>query len=119
MRPGPRSAILAFVLLTLGIVVSARAGETTIRVGAIEGTLLVPDGTDRAPVALLIAGSGPMDRDGNSAAIKPATLKKLAEQLALRGIASLRYDKRGSRGWNAAFGSPEDFRFAHFIDDAA
>jgi pimeloyl-ACP methyl ester carboxylesterase len=118
MFRGARSAAVAFALLIPGAMVSALAGETTVRVGAIEGTLLVPDGADRPQVALLIAGSGPTDRDGNGPTSKPATLKKLAEQLALQGIASLRYDKRSSRGWSAAFGKLEDFRFTHFVEDA-
>ena len=117
MRTGTRSALLA--LLILGLTVSVQARETTVRVGAIEGTLLIPDNVERPPVAVLIAGSGPTDRDGNGPTINPATLKKLAQQLALRSIASLRYDKRGSRTWDSTFGSPEDFRFAHFVDDAA
>jgi len=46
-------------------------------------------------------------------------LKKLAEQLAARNIATLRYDKRGAGGWKKEFGKPEDFRFKDFVDDAA
>jgi uncharacterized protein len=67
---------------------------------------------------LLIAGSGSTDHDGNGPQVKPATLKKLAEQLAARKIASLRYDKRGAGGWKPQFGRPEDFRFKDYVDDA-
>lgn len=98
---------------------SAFADETNVRVGAIDGVLTIPQGVDRPPVALLIAGSGSVDRDGNGPQLKPATLKKLAEQLALHGIASLRYDKRGAKGWKPQFGKPEDFRFKDYVDDAA
>ncbi|MBH9787677.1 alpha/beta hydrolase, partial [Clostridioides difficile] len=49
-----------------------------------------------SPVALIIAGSGPTDKDGNSAlAGKNNSLKMLAEGLAQQGIATVRYDKRG------------------------
>lgn len=59
------------------------------------GTLTVPDGLKKFPVALLIAGSGPTDRNGNNLTMKNNSLKMLAEALAKNGIASLRYDKRG------------------------
>jgi pimeloyl-ACP methyl ester carboxylesterase len=99
--------------------VSASAEETSIRVGAIDAVLAVPSDVERPPVALLIAGSGSTDHDGNGPQVKPATLKKLAEQLAARKIATLRYDKRGAGGWRPEFGRPEDFRFKDYVDDAA
>lgn len=50
----------------------------------------------KVPVALLIAGSGPTDRDGNSSlGLRTDAYRLVAEALAARGIASLRYDKRG------------------------
>jgi uncharacterized protein len=98
---------------------NASAEETSIRVGAIDAVLAAPSDVERPPVALLIAGSGSTDHDGNGPQIKPATLKKLAEQLAARKIATLRYDKRGAGGWKAEFGRPEDFRFKDYVDDAA
>ncbi|TDE56337.1 alpha/beta fold hydrolase [Nonomuraea mesophila] len=50
-----------------------------------------------APAVLLIAGSGPTDRDGNSAQLGGVdTLKTMAELLSAEGVASLRYDKLGS-----------------------
>ena len=97
----------------------AAAEESAVRIGALDAIMTTPSGVERPPVALLIAGSGSIDRDGNGPQLKPATLKKLAEQLAARGIASLRYDKRGARGWKAEFGRPEDFRFKDYVDDAA
>jgi alpha-beta hydrolase superfamily lysophospholipase len=77
-----------------------------------------PD-VERPPIALLIAGSGSTDHDGNGPQVKPATLKKIAEQLSARKIATLRYDKRGAGGWKPEFGRPEDFRFKDYVDDAA
>jgi pimeloyl-ACP methyl ester carboxylesterase len=100
------------------MIANACAEETQIRVGAIEAVLAIPPHVERSPVALLIAGSGPTDRDGNGPGIKPATLKKLSEQLAAHKIATLRYDKRGAGGWKPEFGRPEDFRFKDFVDDA-
>lgn len=117
MRPVVIRCALAVALMALASGVSAE--ESAVRIGALDAVLTTPAGVERPPVALLIAGSGSTDRDGNGPQLKPATLKKLAEQLATQGIASLRYDKRGARGWKAEFGRPEDFRFKDYVDDAA
>ena len=115
-----RTIIGALALLgLLGIAAGASAEETKIRVGAIDAVLTTPPDVERPPIALLIAGSGSTDHDGNGPQVKPATLKKLAEQLAARKIATLRYDKRGAGGWKPEFGRPEDFRFKDYVDDAA
>ncbi|MBD2839106.1 alpha/beta fold hydrolase [Pseudomonas sp. JM0905a] len=64
--------------------------------GILRGTLLRPKTDQPVPVALIIAGSGPTDRDGNNAiGGRNDSLKKLAQLLARNGIASVRYDKRG------------------------
>jgi hypothetical protein len=102
-----------------GTAIIAGAEETAIRVGNIDAVLTTPANVERPVVALLIAGSGTTDRDGNGPQAKPDTLKKLAGQLAARNIATLRYDKRGAGGWKPEFGKPEDFRFKDFVDDAA
>ena len=64
--------------------------------GNINGTLLLPKVNVPCPVVLLIAGSGPTDRNMNqSASVKTNSFLLLAEELAKRGIASVRFDKRG------------------------
>ncbi|MDH4559809.1 alpha/beta fold hydrolase [Pseudomonas sp. BN411] len=64
--------------------------------GILRGTLLRPKTDQPVPVALIIAGSGPTDRDGNNPiGGRNDSLKKLAQLLARNGIASVRYDKRG------------------------
>jgi uncharacterized protein len=114
-----RALLQAFALVFICVFASvAFADESNVRVGPLDAVLTTPAGVERPPVALLIAGSGSIDRDGNSPQLKPATLKKLAEQLAAHGIASLRYDKRGANGWKPVFGRPEDFRFKDYVDDA-
>ena len=114
-----RTIVVALAILGIfPMAVNASAEETKIRVGAIDAVLTVPSDVERPPVALLIAGSGTTDHDGNGPQIKPATLKKLSEQLAARKIATLRYDKRGAGGWKPEFGRPEDFRFRDYVDDA-
>ncbi|MGP4076246.1 alpha/beta hydrolase [Halobacillus sp. K22] len=88
--------------------------------GTLYGSLLLPEKDSRQPVALIIPGSGPTDRNGNSPGIqgKNNSLKLLAEELADRGVASVRYDKRGA-GKNAQAVTKEgDIRFDQFVDDA-
>src|ERR1700732_4016332 len=114
-----RTLIGALAVLGLsGMAVTAAADESKIRVGFIDAVLTGPPDVERPPVLLLIAGSGSIDHDGNGPQAKPATLKKLSEQLVSRKIATLRYDKRGAGGWKPEFGRPEDFRFPQFVDDA-
>ncbi len=113
------TAIVTLAVLGLcGATASAGAEEAKIRVGAIDAVLTTPPDVERPPVVLLIAGSGSTDHDGNGPQVKPATLKKLSEQLVARKIATLRYDKRGAGGWKPEFGRPEDFRFKDFVEDA-
>jgi hypothetical protein len=60
----------------------------------IDGTLLVPNAIEKPDLAIIIAGSGPTDRNGNQNLLKNNSLKKLAERLSNEGIATFRYDKR-------------------------
>lgn len=65
----------------------------------VYGTFRHPAGRGRAvPGALLIAGSGPTDRNGDSAVMpgRLDTLRNLAQALSDDGVASLRYDKLGT-----------------------
>jgi uncharacterized protein len=114
-----RTALAVIAVLFAAFAANASAEETKVTVGAIDAVLTMPAGVAKPPVALLIAGTGTIDHDGNGPQMKPATLKKLSDQLVSRNIATLRYDKRGAGGWKPAFGKPEDFRFRDFVDDAS
>ena len=81
----PLARALATLILACALPALAAAEESNVRIGALDAVLTIPDGVERPPVALLFAGSGSIDRDGNGPQLKPATLKKLAEQLASRG----------------------------------
>ena len=59
----------------------------------LAGTLTLPKGEGPFPAALLIAGSGPQDRDESLANHRPFLL--IADALTRKGSAVLRYDKRG------------------------
>ena len=110
--------VIIAALLLVASMASAAADERRIHVGAIDAVLTVPANVEKPPVALLIAGSGSTDHDGNGPQAKPATLKKLSDDLLAQNIATLRYDKRGAGGWKKEFGNPADFRFKDYVDDA-
>jgi pimeloyl-ACP methyl ester carboxylesterase len=87
---------------------------------ALAGTLLLPAAAGKVPVVLLIAGSGPTDRDGNSGpGAQTDNLKMLARGLAAQGVASLRYDKRGIGASRAAMKFETTLRVDAYVDDAA
>src|SRR5689334_4144240 len=94
----------------------------TTATGSIYGTLTLPvGGSGVVPVALIIAGSGPTDRNGNNPMLPGAndTYKVLADLLAVQGIAGVRYDKRGIGASASAMQSEDRLRFDTYIDDAA
>ena len=64
----------------------------------MNGTLTYPEGNGPFPVVVMVAGSGPTDRDWNSPLI-PGTngsARLLANFLSGKGYVTLRYDKRAS-----------------------
>lgn len=88
--------LLIFFSLITGLAFSQEKtfSETDLTISKwIDGSLIVPNsGSDQ--LAIIIAGSGPTDRNGNQNFLKTNNLKKLAQDLAQNGIASFRYDKR-------------------------
>ena len=103
---------------------SARAASEDVLIetelGPLAGTYLLPESGAPKAVALIIAGSGPTDRNGNSKVIPGSnnSLKMLAEALADNGVGSLRYDKRligESAGTDL---SEAELRFDTYIEDA-
>lgn len=115
-------AILMAVLAFSHDHVSAAAEDVLVEteLGPLAGTYLLPDAGKPKAVALIIAGSGPTDRNGNSKAIPGSnnSLKMLAEALAENGIGSLRYDKRLIAESASTSLSEADLRFDTYIDDA-
>ncbi|WP_299392695.1 alpha/beta hydrolase [Pelagibius sp.] len=85
--------------------------------GLLEGTLLKP-AEGASQVVLIIPGSGPTDRDGNSPyGVRAATYRLLAEGLAAAGVASLRIDKRGMFASQAALADPNAVTVADYAND--
>ena len=113
--------VLALAAFTLHIQAQILADEISVLKtpsGSIEGTLLCPYTSEKAPLVLIIAGSGPTDRDGNNISMKNNSLKLLAEGLKANHIASLRYDKRGIGKSASAAIQESDLRFEHYVEDA-
>ena len=111
-------------LLLLAAPLAATAAERPVQLardfGTLYGTLRTPD-DGASTVVLLVAGSGPTDRDGNNPlGVGAGTYKLLAEALDEAGIASLRYDKRaiGSSRLDDA-STLADLTFDMYVDDAA
>jgi pimeloyl-ACP methyl ester carboxylesterase len=87
--------------------------------GMISGSLVMPAKVVKPPVVLIIAGSGPTDRNCNGPQLRTDAYRLLAQSLEDRGIASVRYDKRGIAGSAAALASESDIRFDDYVNDAA
>jgi fermentation-respiration switch protein FrsA (DUF1100 family) len=79
----------------------------------LAGALTLPEGKGPFPAAILLAGSGPNDRNESLFAHKPFLV--LADYLTRHGIAVLRYDKRG---FDKPRGEFLQATTADFADDA-
>jgi len=86
--------------------------------GEIKGSLMLPEGEGPFKLAIIHQGSGPTDRDGNSAiAGDNNSLKMVAQDLAQAGIASLRFDKRGIAKSMSLIEREEDLVFEDYVND--
>ncbi len=98
---------MSFKTLALTLAFAAIAGaaqaapvETFVEMpgglAPLKGTMLAPAEGPRGPAVLILAGSGPTDRDGNNPlGVRGSTYRLIAEGLAGRGVTTLRVDKRG------------------------
>lgn len=112
--------LLCGVFMSLGLTVSAQQREVVVECewGNISATIDMPDaGSDTA--VLIVAGSGPTDRNGNSGAgLNTYSYKMLGETLAHSGYAVMRYDKRGIGGSPIPAEDIPNLVFEDYIDDA-
>ena len=114
-------AIHSLVILAMPLAAFADPVESEIEApgpnGPLKGLMLSPDAAG-APVVLIIPGSGPINRDGNSLhGLHTDTYKLLAQGLAARGIASVRIDKRGLFSSHAAIPNANDVTIADYASD--
>lgn len=84
--------------------------------GPLRGTIVLP--ANNGPIILMIPGSGPTDRDGNSPlGVNAATYRLLAEGLAQQAIGSVRIDKRGMFGSQGAVPDADAVTIADYVRD--
>lgn len=120
--------LILSVFLFVNIIVKASENKDTAfietqiilqtKTGQIFGTLTTPKEFTNIPVALMIAGSGPTDRDCNNPFMKCDAFKIFAHELTQNNIASLRYDKRGIAESKEAGKKESDLRFDDYVNDA-
>ena len=116
-----RYILLFFLIISLSFQVNSTEEIVYLQTksGVLEGSLLFSEEGDVTPVALILSGSGPTDRDGNNQTMINNSLKMLANELSKAGVSSLRYDKRGI-GKSKTSGLKEvDLRFENYINDAS
>ncbi|MAZ72979.1 MAG: alpha/beta hydrolase [Flavobacteriaceae bacterium] len=114
---------LLLLFLSLSVVVCAQNNSKFIQKDIsvspfIDGTILTPETETKSPLVILIADSGPTDRDGNQQMMTNNHLKFLAEGLYKEGIATFRYDKRIIKQMKDRTINEESIRFDDFIKDA-
>ncbi|MDF1743187.1 MAG: alpha/beta hydrolase [Gimesia sp.] len=112
--------IVSFLIVSSSSIAAPSEKIVTLKTETrtLKGTLLTPETKDKIPVALIIAGSGPTDRDGNNPLMQNNSLKMLASELFKNGIATLRYDKRGIGQSKMTNLNESELRFDNYIQDA-
>ena len=112
--------IIALFFMSSQLVNAQKEKELKVKngQGTLYGTYCWQPKKELKAVALIISGSGPTDRNGNSGLTQNNALRLLAHELAKQGIASLRYDKQGVGKSASAAKNEEDLRFSDFVDDA-
>ncbi len=122
--------LLAFITFLVFCALVSKAQDTTlhhygeeiktkVEGGFLYGSLLEPKDFDKgSPIVLIIAGSGPTDRNGNNTSMKNNSLLQLSEGLQENGIATLRYDKRGIGKSSNVKVNESELEFRDFVEDA-
>ncbi len=112
---------LCLLFLFIGVISFAQDhnfSETDLNINNyIDGTLLIPNNVKKPNLAIIVAGSGPTNRNGNQNFLKNNSLKKLAESISDQGIATFRYDKRIVKQIREG-NIDENIMFDDFVTDA-
>lgn len=109
--------ILIHLLYVNGLFAQEVTLELKTLTGTLEGSLLLPSSPSKTmALVILVAGSGPTDRNGNQGEMTNNSLKLLATELQAWGLASFRYDKRGV-GQSTTQLDELEMRFETFSED--
>ncbi len=117
-----RSAAAIWPLCLMPLLLPIPAAAEPVHIpgpqGHFEAEMIAVDGADHALV--IIPGSGPTNRDGNSPSmgLMSDSYKMIADDLARLGVASLRIDKRGFFGSASALSDPNDVTIKAYAEDA-
>lgn len=83
----------------------------------IHTVLTKPSGSTSTPLAIIIAGSGPTDLNGNQPMMQNNSLRLLSDGLVAQNIATLRFDKRAIAKSAIANFREEDLTIDIFAND--
>lgn len=114
--------VLAYILLFISASVFGQnymENELTINSdkSTLNGTLLTVNSKSKTPLVIIIPGSGPTDRNGNSFTTNNNSLKFLAKALAEKNISSYRYDKSVVSNKKEETNKVDSLRFEHLINE--
>lgn len=118
-----RTFFVSALFLAAASVAQAAPVETFVEIpggpAPLKGTMLAPGEGPRGPVVLILAGSGPTDRDGdNPLGVSGRPYRLLAEGLAERGVTTVRIDKRGLFASGPAAADPNAVTVVDLAADA-
>jgi uncharacterized protein len=112
-------SLILFLLFSFSLQSQEETVVLKTKTGDLEGSLLIVEGKETCPLVLIIAGSGPTDRNGNNSAMENNSLKLLAEELQKNNIASFRFDKRGVGQSSDVDKDESQMRPETFVNDVA
>ena len=100
------------------LAIQTKQVSITVDEKTLKGELVITK-ENRSRVTLFVSGSGPTDRDGNTAGLpgKNNSLKYLSDIINEGGISTLRVDKRGVAQSTNSMIKEEDLRFTTYVDD--
>lgn len=103
-------------VMTVVILKGGRAMDVKVDGGTIYGELI---DCSKDVVVVLVAGSGPTDRNGNSEILtgRNDNFLQLATELKKKGISTFRYDKRTAGGTVKTIDTTKQIYFENFVDD--
>lgn len=111
------AGFLMFLVFQLNVAQDSTFTEKQVSIDQFtDGTLLIPAQKENMPLVIFIQGSGPVNRDGNAPMMKNNGIRKISEELAQKGIASFRFDKRIFKIDKLKI-QEEDLRFDDFVTD--